>query len=107
MSIALFLKNNLKNIPPSLGKAINHIPYSIRPGLGKIYCERRKEINRYAGYSASQKGEFIFSKIKPLVEHAFENIPFYKNHYNKHNFDPRDLNSFKDIRKIPLVDKSV
>jgi len=107
MSIALFLKNNLKNIPPGLGKAINFIPYSIRPGLGKIYRERRQEIIRYAGYSDSQKAEFIFSKIKPLVEHAFANIPFYKEHYSKNGFNPRDLKSFQDIQKIPLVDKAL
>lgn len=64
MNIALFLKNNLKNIPPSIGKAINNIPYSYRPGLGKIYRTRKGEIDLFESYSINQQQVFIFERMK-------------------------------------------
>lgn len=107
MSIAVFLKDNLRNIPPGVGRVINYIPYSIRPGLGKIYRKRTNEITKFEFYSLDEKKLFVLERIKRLVSHAYENVPFYHDHYNKSGFRPGDLNKFEDIKEIPLVDKSI
>lgn len=64
MSIAVFLKNNLKNIPPSIGKAINTIPYAYRPGLGKIYCKRKNEIELFDSYSINEQQALFLRELK-------------------------------------------
>ncbi len=51
MSIAVFLKNNLTNIPAGIGKVINNIPYNYRPGIGTIYRKRKSEIVQYKTFS--------------------------------------------------------
>lgn len=107
MSIAIFLKNNLKNISPSIGKVINMIPYSRRPGIGKIYRLRQKEIHEFEIFSNEQKRDFIFNKMKALVYYAYSNVPFYKKNYDRNGFLPNDLNSFEDIKKIPIINKSI
>lgn len=104
MDIALFLKNNLKNIPPSIGKQINKIPYSIRPGIGKIYTQRKQEIKKTE--QINQK-KFVFERIKNLLEHSYNNIKFYKEHYDKKNFHPSQFKSFDDIVKIPVINKAI
>ena len=104
MSIALFLKNNLKNIPPYLGILINKIPYKNRPGIGNIYKKRKKEINLID--EIDQK-KFIFDKLSIIVEHSYQNIKFYKDYYDKNNFHPSQLKSFEDIKKIPIINKSI
>src|SRR5690606_23286156 len=104
MSIAVFLKNNLKNIPPSIGQIINRIPYSVRPGLGKIYKKRRQEISEQNTFD---KRHFVFNLMKDIVKHSYANIPFYKNFYDENNFHPDDLTSFSDIDKIPIINKSI
>jgi len=107
MSIAVFLKNNIKNIPPCIGIKINKIPYSNRPGLGKIYKQRKKEIALFDLFTTEEKQFFIFSKIKRIVEFANNNIYAYKEIYSKSGFSPGELESFADINKIPIVDKSI
>jgi len=107
MNIAVFLKNNLKNISPGLGKFINKIPYSKRPGLGSVYKNRLTEINLINNYNQEQKQEFIFSRLKALTKLAYSNIPFYKGHYDKEGFHPEDLKSFDDLKKIPVISKSI
>lgn len=104
MSIAVFLKNNLKNIPPSIGKQINKIPYGVRPGIGKIYTQRKQEISQ--NERIDQK-KFVFERVKALVEHSYNNIKFYKEYYDKNNFHPSQLMSFDDIVKIPVITKAI
>lgn len=107
MSIALFLKNNLKNIPPSIGKAINLIPYSYRPGLANIYRSRKNDISMFKSYSIDQQQVFIFEKMRHLVDYAYKNIFFYKEYYSSQNFNPSQLKSFDDLKKIPIIDKAI
>ena len=107
MSIAVFLKNNIKNIPLSIGKVINRIPYSYRPGLGYVYRKRKKQIADFESYSSEQKHDFIFKKMKYIVDHAYSNIAFYKDYYDKSGFNPKELKSFKDINLIPIVNKDI
>lgn len=107
MSIAVFLKNNLKNIPPSIGKAINNIPYSYRPGIGTIYRTRKEEIGLFESYSINQQQAFIFERMKSLVEYAYNDILFYKEFYDRKSFNPKQLKSFDDLKRIPIIDKTI
>ena len=107
MSLAVFIKNNFKNIPPYIGIKINEIPYSYRPGLGKIYSQRKKEIALFNSFSIEESQSFIFERIKKIVEFAYNNIYAYKDIYDKSDFNPCELESFTDINKIPIVDKSI
>ncbi|GAA4146792.1 hypothetical protein GCM10022216_32130 [Sphingobacterium kyonggiense] len=107
MSISLLLKNNLTNIPPSIGRIINKIPYSLRPGLGTIYRNRKKEIAFFEQSNILETKAFIFEKMKTLVDFSYSNIKFYKDYYDKVGFKPSDLISFEDISKIPIINKSI
>ncbi len=107
MSIALFLKNNLTNIPPIIGKTINKFPYDYRPGIGGVYRQRRSEIAKYESSSTEDRRYFIFQQIKSIVNFAYQNVHAYKDYYNKQGFHPDLLLSFDDIAKIPLTSKSI
>lgn len=104
MNIGIFLKNNLKSIPPNIGVFINRIPYERRPGLGKVYRKRVKEI---AEIDLLDKKEFVFKRINIIVDYAYANIKFYKDYYDKLGFHPNQLKSFEDLEKIPIINKSI
>lgn len=42
-------------------------------------------------------------KLKNLVEYAYENSTFYREHYKVNNFHPSMLETVDDYRKIPIV----
>lgn len=107
MSIAVFLKNNLTNIPAGIGKVINNIPYNYRPGIGAIYLKRKSEIVQYETFSIESKQRFIFQRMKAMVDFAYTNIPAYNRYYNSQGFHPSQLKSFDDINTIPLTSKSI
>ena len=60
----------------------------VRPRLG------RGHIRRYR-----------LKKLKKLVSHAARHSPFYRDWFRTHGFDPADLKSLDDLRKIPPIGK--
>lgn len=107
MSVAVFLKNNLKNIPPSIGQIINRIPYTLRPGLSHIYKERREEIKQFERFNLDEKKKFIYSKMGSILNHAYANVPAYKTIYDREGFHPSQFKDFDDIKLIPIINKSI
>lgn len=107
MSITVLLKNHLPNIPPSIGRLLNYLPYSMRPGLSQVYTRRSLEIQENSAFSLDERRNFVFTRIKKLVDYSYEHVPFYFEFYNQKNFHPSELRCFKDIQKIPIVDKTI
>ncbi|GAG19899.1 unnamed protein product, partial [marine sediment metagenome] len=107
MNIALFLKNKLENIPEPIGFIFAKIPFMYRPGIGKLYYKRQKEIHDYYLYNKDDRQNFIFKRIYNIVDFAIHNIDFFKEHYAKNNFSIDKLKKFEDIHKIPIITKSI
>lgn len=107
MSVAVFLKNNLNGISPRVGKIINHLPYSMRPGLGSIYKQRQREIDSFERYSFRDKQQFVFERLKSIISYAYSHIHFYREYYTERGFNPNMLKNFEDIPLVPIVNKSI
>jgi phenylacetate-CoA ligase len=46
-------------------------------------------------------------KFKRIVDWAYRRSPFYRDLYDRHGFDPRDVDSLDDVRRVPRVEKSM
>jgi phenylacetate-CoA ligase len=107
MSFSFFLKRNLNKIPLGIkiGKYIAKLSYKYRPGLISSYSKAVDDIVAF-NCSNEELKEVIFVRMKSLVEHAYNNISFYKEHYDNHGFDVSSLKNFDDILNIPIVTKA-
>ena len=105
MSLAFFLRNNLNRIPYPIGKFFSLIPYDYRPGLSNAYRTSRKDIQHFSSSSISDQKIKIFDQVKQQISKAYEEIHFYQDTYNKNGFDIRELESFEDLKKIPIINK--
>jgi phenylacetate-CoA ligase len=45
-------------------------------------------------------------KIRAIIKHAYENVPFYHRKFNKAGIKPHDIQSTTDLSKIPITTKS-
>lgn len=97
----------MQNLPYFLGKLISFVPFALRPGIGKLYRSRSRDIQCFENYSAKDKKEYIFTRIYNLVEYAINNVPFYREYYRNCGFKLSCLKSFNDIGKIPVINKSL
>jgi len=47
-----------------------------------------------------------FKRLKALLIHAYENVPYYHEAFKEANFRPDDLKCLEDLHKIPILKKS-
>jgi phenylacetate-CoA ligase len=45
-------------------------------------------------------------KIKNLISYAYKNVPYYKKILNENHLHPTDITDFKDVQKIPILNKN-
>ena len=48
-----------------------------------------------------------WQKIKALLDHAYENCPYYKKLFNKIKLHPNDILNWSDFKQIPLLTKDI
>ena len=49
--------------------------------------------------------EFQEKKIREIIKYAYNNVPFYREKYQKANVHPEDIRTIDDFDKIPFVTK--
>ncbi|MFP4353994.1 MAG: hypothetical protein ACLFUJ_02635 [Phycisphaerae bacterium] len=101
------LKSLLESLPYPAGALLAKIPYSRRPKAGRIYRQRRREMEDFAAATADQQRQFVFQRVRTIACWAYEQTAFYRHHYDRQGFDPRSLDSFDDLRQIPPVNKDM
>ena len=109
MSISIWLREKLSEIslPIWAGLLVAAVPYEMRLGMGHSYLKSKRLIRSFEKMENWQKKDWIFRRVKEIVEYAHHNIPFYSNHYQVNGFDSACLKSYEDINRIPLINKEI
>ena len=105
MPLLPYIIDNFTNLPYPFGAFLALIPYEVRPGIGRIYRRRLKEIERFENAPIVDRKAFIFQRMKTIVQHAQTEVEFYKQHYKKHSFTYQNLTDFDSLDAIPIVTK--
>jgi phenylacetate-CoA ligase len=56
-------------------------------------------------WSSEELEAYQLSKFKELIEFAYKHSPFYKVHFESHNFSTEEIQTYEDIVKVPVLDK--
>jgi phenylacetate-CoA ligase len=62
-------------------------------------------IGRSAGTSAAELREFQDARLRRLLCHAYESVPFYRKLFDRHRLHPRHIRGTIDLDLIPTVTK--
>lgn len=62
-------------------------------------------MNARAYWSRERLEHWQFSKLKELVEHAYLNVPLYRDKYDAAGVSPKDLRTLADLMRFPTVTK--
>jgi phenylacetate-CoA ligase len=106
MSFLVYVKEHLTRLPYEVGKAASLVPYNYRPGIGSVYRTRKREKDLLDKLSTQRRKEFVFKRVKKVVEHAFANVNFYTDLYNDAGIDPNNLQRFEDLARLPIVTRA-
>jgi len=56
--------------------------------------------------SAQEKEELQLKRLQDVVKRAYENVPYYRQRLDEAGLTPEDIQSLKDIEKLPFTTKS-
>ncbi|AVZ40268.1 MULTISPECIES: phenylacetate--CoA ligase family protein [unclassified Dietzia] len=68
----------------------------------RFWDEARETMSREA------RDEVILGRIKHQLHYVYNELPFYRRHYDAHDFHPSDVRTLEDFaRKVPIVTKKM
>ncbi|MBS6501050.1 MAG: phenylacetate--CoA ligase family protein [Clostridium sp.] len=71
----------------------------------KEYREYSRILNEYEKWDERRILDFQTQEFIKIINHAYENIEFYKELYDKNNIDINSIKSLDDIKKLPIITK--
>jgi phenylacetate-CoA ligase len=72
---------------------------------GCVFLEAMAE--RRAPYrSAARLREIQNKGVKEMIRHAYETVPFYRQHMREKRLKPEDFQTAEDLAQLPMVDRS-
>ncbi len=89
-------------IPLLVRKAIYPVHEKV---MGRNTFACLQELERLQWLNPAQLEEIRFRKLRELLIHARNNIPFYADRFEEAAFDPEKMQSLEDLKIIPLLTK--
>jgi len=95
-------------------------PKPIIDAIKYIYCTLSLPIhygkefrNMYAFLKESQwwsrekLEEYQMQQLKKLLNHAYENVPYYRRVFDERGLKPKNIQDFNDFKKLPLLTRDI
>jgi phenylacetate-CoA ligase len=79
------------------------IPFPYNQGIEftRIYNESLES----QWWSKDSLQELQFRRLKALLKHAYQNVPYHRRIFEERNLKPRDFQCFEDLQKLPVLTK--
>lgn len=66
----------------------------------------RKTLWESQYYTRGKLDELQHHLLSKMLDHCFENVPFYQNYYKSHGIVRQDITSVEDLVKLPIIGKN-
>jgi phenylacetate-CoA ligase len=70
---------------------------------GGRYPEFREFLAKSEFYSTAELEAYQGERLREIVAHAYEHVPFYRRRFDEHKLKPADVNGVSDLPKIPVL----
>lgn len=103
MDLKQFARSLSYPIQQPLRHVYGAIPLSIR--YGKVFWETYAFLQESQWWSREKLEEYQMQQLSKLLYHAYENVPYYRKVFNERGLEPKDIQNFGDLRKLPCLTK--
>jgi phenylacetate-coenzyme A ligase PaaK-like adenylate-forming protein len=76
-----------------------------RARFGETYRRLRREFERLERSTAAEQEAYQDDRLKILIRHCYENVPYYRQVMEDRKLRPEDVQSVRDLRKLPVLEK--
>ncbi len=72
---------------------------------GRAFEQRLQELLGSEKWSAAEIEAYQNEKLRGLIRHAFENVPYYRERWKSLKLSPADIRCREDLAKLPVLTK--
>jgi len=65
----------------------------------------RSFLEKSQWFSRKEFKNYQFERLKTIIEHAYKNVPYYRDVFDSLKLKPVDFRNLDDLKKIPVLDK--
>ena len=66
-----------------------------------------EEFEKTQFYSEAELEYYREEKLRSIVTHAYNTVPFYKDLFDKNKIRPKDIRHVSDLKKMPVITKQI
>jgi len=77
-----------------------------RERYGGRYAEFRDMLSRSEWFSYEELCAYQDQRLRAVIAHAYETVPYYRRRFDEHRVKPDDIKSRSDLTKLPLLTKA-
>ena len=94
------MKDEVKNL-------LKPFYYRLPPAVcyGPHFSSTLKLLEESQHWDEARLVEYQLSKLRRMLKHCAENVPYYRSMFRRLGFDPESLRDVSDLRALPLLDK--
>jgi phenylacetate-CoA ligase len=75
--------------------------------LGRAILKHLRFVRKSQWWSAEELKEFQNEKLRALVKHAYENVPYYHDVFKEKKLTVDDIRTTDDLAKLPILTKEI
>ncbi len=105
----LFLSDKLKKLKFYLNLANPLIDRKKRicRTYGREVYDHLVFLEKSQWWESGQLREYQNEKLRKLIRHAYENVPYYRELFVKNKLEPGDIRTVEELNKIPVLTKDI
>lgn len=69
------------------------------------FFEKLEEFEKTQYWSETELQSYQEEKLRRLIKHAYETVPFYKESFDREKLKPVDIKTTEDLAKVPVLNK--
>lgn len=73
--------------------------------LGTNMSKQLKFLEKSQWWSSQKLEEFQNKKLRELIKHSYNHVPYYHNTFKSLNLIPSDIKTIDDLNKLPIITK--
>lgn len=94
---------NWQQIKKSVKTAVDYLPVPLQ--LGRDFRRTYKFLEKSQWWDSAALQAYQLEQLQHLVQHAYQNVPYYRKLFDKHGIHPARIQDFDDFRRIPTISK--
>jgi phenylacetate-CoA ligase len=96
-----------RHLPYRMKQPLRYIYGALPPRLrySKVFWETYNFLQESQWWSRQKLEEYQMQQLSQLLNHAYENVPYYRRVFDERGLKPKDIQSLGDLRKLPYLTK--